>query len=138
MKTLVTTKHWVVRIVRITLLVAIGWWTLKGLVGAELPNPFEWRKTDFSETLVDLDEIESGGPPRDGIPPIDIPSFVSGTAADEWLEPKEPVIVVSVEKNDIEASSESVSARQVKFSQLSCLTKCSATFKPPSAPLEDF
>ena len=54
-----------------------------------------WPDTDFSRALVDLDEVRSGGPPRDGIPPIDEPEFVSGDEADEWLEPKEPVIVVS-------------------------------------------
>ena len=54
-----------------------------------------WPDTDFSRALVDLDEVRSGGPPRDGIPPIDEPEFVSGDEADEWLDPKEPVIVVS-------------------------------------------
>ena len=54
-----------------------------------------WPDTDFSQALVDLDEVRSGGPPRDGIPPIDEPEFVSGDEADEWLDPKEPVIVVS-------------------------------------------
>ena len=54
-----------------------------------------WPDTDFSRALVDLDDIRSGGPPRDGIPPIDEPEFVSGDEADGWLDPKEPVIVVS-------------------------------------------
>ena len=60
-------------------------------------SPFEsaWPDTDFSRALVDLDEVRSGGPPRDGIPPIDTPHFVAGGEADEWLDPKEPVIVVS-------------------------------------------
>ncbi len=31
----------------------------------------EWPKTDFSKRTVDLSEIESGGPPKDGIPAID-------------------------------------------------------------------
>ena len=55
-----------------------------------------WPDTDFSRTLVDLGEIRSGGPPRDGIPPIDAPHFVPGDEADEWLDPREPVIVVSM------------------------------------------
>ena len=36
----------------------------------------EWLRTDFSRALVDLDEIKSGGPPKDGIPSIDAPVFV--------------------------------------------------------------
>ncbi len=55
----------------------------------------EWPRTDFSTSLVDLEEVHSGGPPRDGIPPIDEPDFVTGEEADEWLDPREPVIVVS-------------------------------------------
>ena len=31
----------------------------------------EWPKTDFSQYSVPLSDILSGGPPRDGIPPID-------------------------------------------------------------------
>ena len=33
----------------------------------------EWTRTDFTKFSVDLSEIMSGGPPRDGIPPIDNP-----------------------------------------------------------------
>ena len=36
----------------------------------------QWR-TDFSRHTVRYDEIQSGGPPRDGIPPIDFPEFAS-------------------------------------------------------------
>lgn len=35
----------------------------------------EWPKTDFSKHSVDYQEIIGGGPPRDGIPSIDMPSF---------------------------------------------------------------
>jgi len=52
----------------------------------------EWTKTNFDKISVDPDEIMSGGPPRDGIPPIDNPKFVSLSAASEWLNDKEPVI----------------------------------------------
>jgi hypothetical protein len=48
--------------------------------------------TDFSLHSVDYREILSGGPPKDGIPAIDEPSFVSLEQADEWLAPNEPVI----------------------------------------------
>ena len=48
--------------------------------------------TDFSKRNVALDEIFSGGVPRDGIPPLDNPTFVAVEDADSWLGPKEPVI----------------------------------------------
>jgi hypothetical protein len=44
---------------------------------------------------VPLSEITSGGPPRDGIPPLDRPAFDEIATADGWLRPQEPVIVVS-------------------------------------------
>ena len=53
-----------------------------------------WR-TDFSRHTVPLEEIVSGGPPRDGIPPIDEPVFVAASAANAWLGDREPVIAVS-------------------------------------------
>jgi hypothetical protein len=52
--------------------------------------------TDFSKHSVPYSEIMSGGPPKDGIPPIDFPLYVSIDEADEWLEPVEPVILVQV------------------------------------------
>jgi hypothetical protein len=44
--------------------------------------------TDFSKHSVNLSEILSGGPPRDGIPPIDHPAYVPIAEADGWLEAK--------------------------------------------------
>ncbi len=57
--------------------------------------PFSTRgwKTDFSHSSVNLDDIMSGGPPKDGIPAIDDPRFVSVADADEWLGDREPVVV---------------------------------------------
>ena len=37
----------------------------------------EWPHTDFSRHSVAYEEIVSGGPPKDGIPAIDQPSFVA-------------------------------------------------------------
>jgi hypothetical protein len=54
-----------------------------------------WR-TDFSRHTVPLDGILPGGPPKDGIPALDRPGFVSVAEADRWLEPEEPVIAVVV------------------------------------------
>lgn len=54
-------------------------------------------KTDFSKISVPPSEIVSGGPPKDGIPSIDDPRFVSADEADSWLEPSEPVMVVEMD-----------------------------------------
>lgn len=54
----------------------------------------DWPKTDFSRRTVDLAEIESGGPPKDGIPSIDRPRFVGTAAARAWLKAQEPVIAL--------------------------------------------
>jgi thiol-disulfide isomerase/thioredoxin len=54
-------------------------------------------RTDFTKHSVPYNEILSGGPPKDGIPAIDAPRFVSAEEADEWLEPREPVILVEVD-----------------------------------------
>ena len=50
--------------------------------------------TDFSKHSVAYDEILSGGPPKDGIPAIDQPKFVTVSQADEWLVDREPVVFV--------------------------------------------
>ncbi len=64
------------------------------VVSGELQvSPHGW-KTDFSKHSVPLSEFRSGGPPRDGIPPIDEPKFVSQDVADEWLADREPILVV--------------------------------------------
>lgn len=52
-----------------------------------------WDKTDFCQFQEGVfDEIISGGVPRDGIPPIDNPTFESIEAASGWLQPQSPVI----------------------------------------------
>jgi hypothetical protein len=53
-------------------------------------------KTDFSRHSVPLGEFQSGGPPRDGIPPIDTPKPVAIRAAESWLDEREPVLVAEV------------------------------------------
>lgn len=52
--------------------------------------------TDFSQRAVPFSEILSGGPPKDGIPPIDAPNFVTVAEADAWLKAREPVILLRV------------------------------------------
>jgi len=44
-------------------------------VHAQSTPSAEWPHTDFDKRLVELNEIQSGGPPKDGIPPIDDPVF---------------------------------------------------------------
>jgi hypothetical protein len=53
----------------------------------------EWPNTDFSKASVSMDEIMSGGPPRDGIPPIDNPVFIPVSEA-SGLADTEPVVGV--------------------------------------------
>jgi hypothetical protein len=55
----------------------------------------EWD-TNFCLHNVPYDEIFSGGPPRDGIPPIDSPRFETVDSADTWIEDVEPVIILEV------------------------------------------
>lgn len=92
----------VYRVLRIGLLVGLGWWLLgphlvqtlaEARVSPQLME-LQWSGTDFSRRSVDLDEIISGGPPKDGIPAIDRPRFVTAAAAAAWLDPREPVIAV--------------------------------------------
>lgn len=58
------------------------------------PDAASW-KTDFTKKLVPLAEIQSGGPPKDGIPAIDTPQFTRAGAVD-WLGEREPLILVSI------------------------------------------
>ncbi len=54
-------------------------------------------KTDFSRHTVPLEEIVSGGPPKDGIPALDQPNFESVQEANRWLADKDPVAVVRIQ-----------------------------------------
>jgi hypothetical protein len=56
----------------------------------------EWPHTDFSKHNVDLSEIRSGGPSKDGIPPIDRPQF-KPVAEITDLEATEPVITLTLD-----------------------------------------
>lgn len=61
--------------------------------------PYEdfWSRTDFCQHSVEFAEIRSGGPPPDGIPPIDSPQFESIEEAYEWLHDQSPVIALEVD-----------------------------------------
>ena len=53
-------------------------------------------ETDFRFHTVPYREVSSGGVGRDGIPPIDEPTFVSVADADERLADAEPVIALEL------------------------------------------
>ena len=55
----------------------------------------EWPRTDFSRSAIDLSEIMSGGPPKDGIPGIDDPQFKMVDQITD-LGPHEPVIALAL------------------------------------------
>ena len=52
--------------------------------------------TDFSRHTVPYSDILSGGVPRDGIPPIYDPKYVTIEDADTWIEDQEPVVALEV------------------------------------------
>ena len=60
------------------------------------PFPTAGWETDFSNHRVPLEEFMGGGPPKDGIPSIDRPQFISVQQADRFLDPGEPVAVVEL------------------------------------------
>ena len=53
----------------------------------------QWPETDFRRCTIDLAEIRSGGPPKDGIPSLDMPDFIPLSEAD--YEPQAPLISVA-------------------------------------------
>ena len=65
------------------------------LIADSTPPPFETFtfNTNFARRTIEWEEIVSGGPPKDGIPAIDEPTFETTEVADEWLDDAEPVIL---------------------------------------------
>ncbi len=59
------------------------------------PRAFEGWKTDFEMFNVDLSEIISGGPPKDGIPAINDPDFVPVSQVTA-LDDRDPVIGLEI------------------------------------------
>ena len=55
---------------------------------------FPGWSTDFARRSVGLGEFKDGGPPRDGIPPIDHPHVVTQRQGDRFVDEREPVMVV--------------------------------------------
>lgn len=69
---------------------------LARFVGSDLVDPASGLATNFCLHNIDYAEILSGGPPPDGIPPIDNPNFDSIAVGDEWLEDVQPVIALEI------------------------------------------
>jgi hypothetical protein len=53
------------------------------------PAHADW---DFSRHRIPIEDIRGGGPPRDGIPALFNPEYMSAGAADKILEPGEKVL----------------------------------------------
>ncbi|MEL6774381.1 MAG: DUF3179 domain-containing protein [Pseudomonadota bacterium] len=73
--------------------------TLAGAaVAAEVPRFWEteWPQTDFTRAEVPFAEIVSAGPPKDGIPAIDAPRFLSVRQASRLHADREPVMSVEI------------------------------------------
>ncbi len=49
---------------------------------------------DGVKYIVHPDKLAGGGPPKDGIPSIDNPKFVSLEEADQWIEDNELVLAI--------------------------------------------
>ncbi len=74
-------------------------WTARQMAsyaGANIVDPDSGLSTDFCQHSIDYGDIISGGPPPDGIPPLDNPTFDSIAAGDEWLADVQPVIALAV------------------------------------------
>lgn len=68
----------------------------EGVSEPEDPPEWPWEASERGEDVphtVPLDQIVSGGPPPDGIPPIDDPRFESVDEAREWLSARDPVMI---------------------------------------------
>ncbi len=67
-------------------------------VPAPVPVPedeYEIKTTpEGVKYIVDPSKIIGGGPPKDGIPSIDNPKFVSLEEADQWIQDNELVIAI--------------------------------------------
>jgi len=57
---------------------------------AQAPDPAAYNGFDVSAATIPLSAIQRGGPPKDGIPAIDQPKFV--TASQAKLQPDDRVL----------------------------------------------
>lgn len=57
----------------------------------------EWPNTDFDQRNIELEKVLYGYVDRNHFPSLDNPKFVSVEAAAEWLEPRQPVIIIEID-----------------------------------------
>ncbi len=61
----------------------------------EMEEEMDVKLTEKGEKyIVHPSKLVGGGPPKDGIPSIDNPKFVSVTEADQWIEDNELVLAI--------------------------------------------
>jgi len=72
--------------------------SMSGLAAAQVVQfpQGEFPLTDYQKSSVSINEILTGGPPRDGIPSIDDPKFINVDDASTWLEDQEPIIALVI------------------------------------------
>ncbi len=54
-------------------------------------------KTNVAKRSIKMSELMSGGPPKDGIPALNNPKFITVADAGKWLKAKEPVISLVID-----------------------------------------
>lgn len=63
-------------------------------------DPAHWKRegwiTDFSRSIIDYDQVISGGPPKDGIPSYDDPTF-KPASQDATIAGLEPVVALEID-----------------------------------------
>lgn len=69
-----------------------------GSIGDNAMTDRSIRITDDTKHSIPLEEIVSGGPPKDGIPPIDRPQFVEVRDAGSFVEDSEPGLVYETDQ----------------------------------------
>ncbi|MHC4293279.1 MAG: DUF3179 domain-containing (seleno)protein, partial [Planctomycetota bacterium] len=81
----------------------IGLWVISAEIRAQRRSPrdpslrdFRGLRTNTDKSLIDLKDIMSGGPGKDGIPAIQNPKFVNQKKAAGWLKTREPVVSLVV------------------------------------------
>ncbi|MHC4758843.1 MAG: DUF3179 domain-containing protein [Planctomycetota bacterium] len=95
-------KRWIFTL--ILWIVCISIWVISAEIRAQrrrIPTDpslrdFRGLRTNTDKSIIDLKEIMSGGPGKDGIPAILKPNFIKADQASRWLTPKEPVISLVV------------------------------------------
>jgi hypothetical protein len=59
------------------------------ILALAIPVHADW---DFSKHSIPVEDIQSGGPPRDGVPALFSPQYLAARDADKLLKPDERVL----------------------------------------------